>query len=283
MPLLQQIYHGWSVIYGDQKVVSDVAQLIGERAPDGMQHAHASLPFDREIRFEKVSFSYQPALPEVLSDLNLSIPKGSRIGVIGSTGSGKSTAMDLLLGLLQPTSGQITVDGCVLTESTRLAWQKFVAHVPQAIFLADSGFAENIAFGVERDSIDIERVREAARQAQLDDFICSCPLGYATRVGERGVRISGGQRQRIGIARALYRRATVLVFDEATSSLDSETEASVMQAIDALEKDLTIILIAHRLTTLKGCDVIYRLDAGRIVGSGSYESMCRETENSTSR
>ena len=212
-----------------------------------------------------VSFRYQPQLPLVLRQFDLTIPKGARVGFIGTTGSGKSTAMDLLMGLLQPSTGQILVDNIPLAGRAQLAWQRNVAHVPQAIFLADATFAENIAFGVPTENIDLARVGQAAQRAQLAEFIESSPAGYAAMVGERGVRLSGGQRQRIGIARALYKQANVLVFDEATSSLDGETEAAVMQAIENLGRDLTIVLIAHRLTTLQCCDVIYRLEKGRIV------------------
>jgi ABC-type bacteriocin/lantibiotic exporter with double-glycine peptidase domain len=273
MPLLQQSYQGWVYVAGNRQVLIDVVALLQQAVARETQAQVAPLPFEREIRLVKVSFRYQPHLPLVLHQLDLIIPKGARVGFIGTTGSGKSTAMDLFMGLLQPSAGQILVDNTPLIVSTRLAWQRNVAHVPQAIFLADASFAENIAFGVPVEQIDMERVRQAAQQAQIAQFIESFPEGYTDMVGERGVRLSGGQRQRIGIARALYKQANVLVFDEATSALDSETEAAVMQAIQSLGRELTIVLIAHRLTTLQGCDIIYRLDHGNVVSADGYDEL----------
>jgi ATP-binding cassette subfamily B protein len=273
MPLMQQIYQGWVYVAGNRQVLIDVVALLQQPVALETQNQAAQLPFEREIRLEKVSFRYQPQLPLVLHQLDLVIPKGARVGFIGTTGSGKSTAMDLLMGLLQPSKGQIYVDGVPLTGEARQAWHSNVAHVPQAIFIADASFAENIAFGIQDKQIDLVRVRQAAQQAQISEFIESNSEGYASMVGEQGVRLSGGQRQRIGIARALYKRAKVLVFDEATSALDSETESAVMQAIESLGRELTIVLIAHRLTTLQSCDIIYKLDKGHIVSIGGSEEL----------
>jgi ATP-binding cassette subfamily B protein len=274
MPLIQQIYQGWVLASGSQQVVQDVVDLLRQPIPAEASAPLARLPFERGIRLVGVSFRYRADLPFVLQAIDLSIPKGARIGLVGTTGSGKSTVMDLVMGLLQPSSGEILVDERPLRGPARLAWQQNIAHVPQAIFLADASFADNIAFGVPPGEIDLESVRQAAQQARIADFIESGPLGYQATVGERGVRLSGGQRQRIGIARALYKKATVLIFDEATSALDSETEAGVMQAIASLGRDLTIVMIAHRLTSLSLCDVIYRLDKGRIapdMGDGAAD------------
>lgn len=273
MPLLQQIYQGWVYVAGNRQVLIDVVALLQQPVPRETESQVAPLPFEQEIRLEKVSFRYQPQLPLVLHPVDLTIPKGARVGLIGITGSGKSTVMDLVMGLLQPSSGQILVDSTPLTGEARLAWQRNVAHVPQAIFLADSSFAENIAFGVPAEQIDLACVRQVAERAQIAEFIEGSPEGYAAMLGERGVRLSGGQRQRVGIARALYKQAKVLVFDEATSALDSETEAAVMHAIESLGRELTIVLIAHRLSTLQGCDVIYRLDKGRIVSEGTFNEL----------
>ncbi|MDO8772293.1 MAG: ABC transporter ATP-binding protein [Burkholderiaceae bacterium] len=273
MPLLQQTYQGWVGVASNRQVLIDVIALLQQPVAWETQTQVAPLSFDREILLQKVSFRYQPQLPLVLHQLELTIKKGARVGFIGTTGSGKSTLMDLLMGLLQPCTGQILVDNQPIIGVTRLAWQHNVAHVPQAIFLADASFAENIAFGIPARQVDMERVRQAAQQAQISEFIESSSEGYTAMVGERGVRLSGGQRQRIGIARALYKRVKVLVFDEATSALDVETEAAVMQAIESLGRDLTIVLIAHRLTTLKGCDLIYRMEKGKVVSSGSYEEL----------
>ena len=229
--------------------------------------------FEKLLEFSDVRFRYANSGPWVLDGLTLDIPRGSRIGFVGSTGSGKSTAMDLLMALLDPTEGEILVDHRPITGDGQRAWQRTIAHVPQTIYLADASIAENIAFGVSSSAIDHDRVREAAEQAQIAEFVEGRPGGYASMVGERGVRLSGGQRQRIGIARALYKRASVLIFDEATSALDNATEAAVLSAIENLDRELTILIIAHRLTTLQDCDKIVLLDSGRIVAQGTYDEM----------
>jgi len=202
--------------------------------------------------------------------LSLSIQKGSRIGFIGATGSGKSTLLDIIMGLLQPKNGGLEIDGVDVTEQNMRGWQAHIAHVPQAIFLADISIAENIAFGVPLEQIDNTQVRQAAQKAQIAQTIESWKRQYDTVVGERGVRLSGGQRQRIGIARALYKNADVIVFDEATSALDNNTERAVMEAIENLSDELTVIIVAHRLTTLKNCTQIVELENGQIKRIGSY-------------
>lgn len=274
MPLLQQLYGNWSVVAGSQMALNEVVKLLQQPLPED---AFTSLPepleFTGEIRFEDVSFRYASEGPWVLNGVDLTIPKGARIGFVGSTGSGKSTALDLLMSLLEPTQGKILVDGKTVGGEHRRAWQRTIAHVPQSIFLTDATIAENIAFGVPHEQIDYDSVRLAARRAHIAEFIEASPQGYNVIVGERGVRLSGGQRQRIGIARALYKKATVLVFDEATSALDSETENAVMQAIESLGSDLTVLIIAHRITTLRGCDTIYHLDKGKVVSSGTYQEL----------
>jgi ATP-binding cassette, subfamily B, bacterial PglK len=273
MPMLQQIYQGWAHIVGNKQVLIDVVELLQQPVALETQSRVAPLQFEREIRLEGVSFRYQPELPFVVDQLNLVIRKGARVGFIGTTGSGKSTTMDLMMGLLQPSTGRILVDNSTLTPTTRLAWQHDVAHVPQTIYLIDASFAENIAFAIPAEKIDMVRVRRAAQLAHISEYIESSSEGYATMVGERGIRLSGGQRQRIGIARALFKQAKVLVLDEATSALDSETEAAVMEAIEGLGRELTIVLIAHRITTLQGCDIVYRLEKGRIASVGSYQEL----------
>ena len=274
MPLLQQLYGNWSVVAGSQMALNDVVKLLQQPLPDD---AFTDLPepleFTGAIRFEDVSFRYASEGPCVLNDVDLTIPKGARIGFVGSTGSGKSTALDLLMSLLEPTQGKILVDGKTVGGEHRRAWQRTIAHVPQSIFLTDATISENIAFGVPPEQIDYDSVRLAARRAHIAEFIEASPQAYNVIVGERGVRLSGGQRQRIGIARALYKKATVLVFDEATSALDSETESAVMQAIESLGSDLTVLIIAHRITTLRGCDTIYQLDKGKVVSSGTYQEL----------
>jgi len=203
----------------------------------------------------------------------LTIKKGDRVGFVGPTGSGKSTLLDIVMGLLQPTDGAIQIDNQLITPDNQHLWQKHIGHVPQSIYLSDSSIEENIAFGVPKERIDFKRVKQAAEQAQIKDMIESLPQGYKTFVGEGGVRLSGGQRQRIGIARALYKRIDVIIFDEATSALDNETEEVVMNAIENLSKKLTILIIAHRLTTLKNCSYIVKLKDGAIKDIGSYQEM----------
>jgi ATP-binding cassette subfamily B protein len=207
-------------------------------------------------------------LPEVLKEVTLEIRPGERIGLIGTTGSGKSTLVDVVMGLLEPSSGRVLVDGADLHDANHperlLCWRATIAHVPQSIYLADCSIAENIAFGVPSHQIDMVRVRQAAEQAQIAAFIEASAQGYDSFVGERGIRLSGGQRQRIGIARALYKQANVLVFDEATSALDMATEKAVIDAVEGLSRSLTLVMIAHRLSTVAQCDRVIELDRGRV-------------------
>ena len=254
LPLLQLIYGGWIHIAATRQSLADVLELLSLPVEGADDASSAPLTFEREIALEAVSFRYVGDRPLVLHDITLTIRKGDRIGLVGKTGSGKSTITDLVMGLLHPTAGGIRIDGVALTAKNVRGWQAHIAHVPQAIYLADTTIAENIAFGVRGDRIDPNRVRDAARRAELAGFIESLPDGYETVVGERGIRLSGGQRQRIAISRALYKRASVLVFDEATSALDSETEAAVMGSIESLGRDLTLVIIAHRLSTVEMCD-----------------------------
>ena len=274
LPALQQIYAAWVNIAGNHASLADTIVLLDQPLPtELLQSARAPLLLQNAIRFNAVRFRYVDNGPWVLDGLNLVIAKGARVGFVGSTGSGKSTALDVLMGLLTPTEGEIMVDGQPLSGNRLRAWQQSIAHVPQSIYLTDATLAENIAFGLPPNTIDLDRVQQAARQAQIADFIESTPEGYQAYVGERGIRLSGGQRQRIGIARALYKQASVLVFDEATSALDNSTEQSVMDAIEGLSSDLTIVLIAHRLTTVRRCDTIVELEHGRVVAQGTYEQL----------
>ena len=227
------------------------------------------------IQFQQLSFRYNPEGPWVLRDLELTIKPGERMGFVGTTGSGKSTISDIILGLLTPTQGKFLAHGQDLKSAPEIApaWQQSVAHVPQSIYLSDASFTDNIAFGVPSEKIDQDRVRHAAKQAQIAELIESSKNGYATVVGERGMRLSGGQRQRIGLARALYKQAELLVLDEATSALDTGTEAKVMAAIEDLDRKVTVILIAHRLSTVQRCDRIVVLEQGRIAGLGSFNEL----------
>lgn len=278
LPAMQQAYAGWSSLRGDHVSLKDVVDLLNQPLPDyAHQSAPTPIPFKHHIAFSQVGFRYEPQSPWVFRNLNLTIPKGSRIGFIGTTGSGKSTLLDVVMSLLPPTEGTFEVDGQPITLANQRSWQAHIAHVPQAIFLSDSSISENIAFGVPKDQIDLDRVRLAAQQAQISEAIESWPQQYNTFVGERGIRLSGGQRQRIGIARALYKLADVIIFDEATSALDNDTEQSVMQAIESLSQDLTILIIAHRLSTLKNCTQIVELGNGGIKRIGTYSDIVAHT------
>lgn len=279
LPALQQGYSAWSGVQGNRAPMADTLALLDQAVPhDIMQPPPAPMAFSNDINFQNVSFRYSEDSPSVLSDISLNIPKGARVGFVGHTGSGKSTAIDVMMGLLSPTQGTLTVDGERIDERNVKAWQQAIAHVPQSIFLADSTMAENIAFGIPREKIDMDRVQQAARQAHIAEYIESQPDGYWAHVGERGVRLSGGQRQRIAIARAFYKQASVLVFDEATSALDNATEKSVMEAIDELSKELTIVIIAHRISTVSCCDIVYELGNGVIASQGSYRELIENSE-----
>ncbi len=265
LPSLQLIYSSWSGFRINLPALSSVLGYLEQPLAEAdLAPATAPLQFKSEIRFQKLSFQYGPDLPWVLRDVDLTIRPGERIGIVGETGSGKSTLVDLLMGLLEPTIGEFQVDGEPVRGEQLRRWRGAIAHVPQGIFLADASIAENIAFGVPKAAIDQARLEQACQQAQIAGLISTLEHGYATSVGERGVRLSGGQRQRIGIARALYKRAPVLVFDEATSALDQATETEVMTAIDALSTDLTIVMIAHRLSTLERCDRLLRVNQGQL-------------------
>ncbi len=225
------------------------------------------------IRLEDVSFRYAPDQPWALRGVSLRIPAGAAVGIVGVNGSGKTTLVDVIVGLLAPSEGRVEVDGCALDEANRTAWQSRIAYVPQNMFLLDSSIAQNIALGIPAADINRQRLVEAARLAQLDEFIKTLPSGYDHRVGERGIQLSGGQRQRIGIARALYREATVLVFDEATSALDGLTEQELMATLGRLRGRYTTILIAHRMNAVRSCDIIFELENGKVTGSGTYDGL----------
>jgi ABC-type multidrug transport system fused ATPase/permease subunit len=282
LPALQQAYGAWATIQGGHASLQDTLELLDQPLPDyADQPAAQPMPFRHYIRLNQLGFRYGAETPSILRQVDLTVAKGSRVGFIGATGSGKSTLLDIIMGLLEPTEGTLEIDGEPVTRANTRAWQAHIAHVPQAIFLADSTVEENIAFGVPNDKIVSKRVRQAAQQAQIAVDIERWPEQYRTFVGERGVRLSGGQRQRIGIARALYKQADVIIFDEATSALDHDTEEVVMHAIEALGKDVTLLIIAHRLTTLKNCNLIVELDKGGIKRTGCYQEIVNQSEVAT--
>ncbi len=274
LPTLQLIYASISSLRAGLSSLSDVLDLLEEPTDELLIKApNSHLPFKNKIELENLQFKYDSSGPLVLDGINLTIKKGDILGIIGSTGSGKSTLMDIIMGLLKPSSGRFVIDEIEVTDKNKYGWQSQLAHVPQSLFLSDSSILENIALGVPIEEIDTDLVIKSAKQAQIHKTISAWKDEYKTIVGERGVRISGGQRQRIGIARALYKKSSVIIFDEATSSLDSETEESVMQSIDRLDQDLTIIIIAHRLTTLKNCTNIIELSDGRIIRQDVYNKI----------
>ncbi len=273
LPLLQQAYHSWASVSGHSILVSEVVEVLRLPIPadTGAGRPIEPLPMRDKILVERVSFAYPGTRSVVLHDVILEISRGMILGVVGTTGGGKTTLADLIMGLIEPTDGRITVDGVPLVGEACLRWQRGIAHVPQAIFLADASIERNIAFGVVPEHIDQERVRHAASSAQLHDYVASLPHRYDTVVGERGIRLSGGQRQRLGIARAIYKGSPVLVLDEATSALDDVTEAAVMESLAELSGGgRTIIIIAHRLSTLAQCTRLVRIEDGRLSASGSY-------------
>jgi ATP-binding cassette, subfamily B, bacterial PglK len=231
----------------------------------------------QEIRLEEVSFRYAADQPWALKGVSLCIPARGAVGIVGVNGSGKTTLVDVIVGLLVPSEGRVEVDGSTLDQSNRAAWQSRIAYVPQNIFLLDSSIAQNIALGIPAADINRHRLLEAASLAQLDEFIKTLPAGYDHRVGERGIQLSGGQRQRIGIARALYRAATVLVFDEATNALDGLTEQELMATLGRLRGRYTTILIAHRMSTVRSCDIIFELENGKIADSGTYDGLLKSS------
>lgn len=237
------------------------------------------LPLTREIALQSVSFAYPQSERTALKGITLTIPARSTVGFVGPTGAGKSTIVDLILGLLEPQEGRLEVDGIPITRANVRNWQRSVGYVPQQIFLADESVAANIALGLPPEKIDMGAVERAAKMANLHDFIVNdLPKGYHTKIGDRGIRLSGGQRQRIGIARALYNEPDVLVLDEATSALDHDTERNVMAEIQHLAKSKTVIMIAHRLSTVENCDMVYRLEQGRIVDRGTFDLVIRRRE-----
>ena len=270
LPSLQSVYTSWASLRGFGNSILEVMKILDQPIEETLETNVSKIKTKFEtLNLKSVSFSYQNDARKTLSDISLDINKGELIGIVGTTGSGKSTLMDILMGLLKPNEGKIFLNGKSLYQKENKAllneWKKCISHVPQNIFLSDSSILENIAFGVPPEDIDIERVKRSAEKAQLSTFIENCTDGILTVVGERGIKLSGGQRQRIGIARALYKKSQVVFLDEATSALDINTEKELMKQLNQMTEDLTIIIIAHRLTTLKNCGVVLRVENGRLL------------------
>ena len=235
------------------------------------------LDFAREIHIDSLGYAYPGQKGNALHDITITIPKNASIGFVGASGAGKTTIVDVLLGLLTPTEGRVLVDGKDIHEGIS-AWQRKIGYIPQQIYLTDDTIRRNVAFGLPDEEIDDEAVWAALEAAQLRDLVEALPERLDAEVGEHGSRLSGGQRQRIGIARALYRRPEVLVMDEATSALDNQTERHFVEALDRLQGEHTMIVIAHRLSTVRGCDTLYMLDDGRLVAQGTYEELMQSSE-----
>ena len=260
MPMLQQVYASWVSISGGQLPLEDVLQVL-EMEARSIAKSKQDIIFNKKIEIQNLSYKYPNSKEWVLKIVNLEVPKGSRVGVVGRTGSGKSTLIDLIMGLLTPSQGVMKVDGVSIDHLLLTAWQSHIAHVPQDIFLMDGTIAENVALTYNISGIDEHRLRDALKKSQLLDYVNNLPNGFNARVGERGQWLSGGQRQRIGIARALYKGADVIVFDEATSALDEKTESEIIDEISAMNNQVTIFMIAHRVETLNRCNLIIEVDA----------------------
>ena len=276
MPALNQLFTSAAQIQVRKSMLLNISNSLTEASaqPADLRPPAERLSLRREIKLKNVTYTYSKAERPSLRGLSLTLPARKTFGFVGKTGAGKTTAVDLILGLLQPDNGEIEVDGVAITGANVRAWKRSIGYVAQQIFLADDTVASNIAFGVPDDKIDMAAVERAARTAMVHDFIVGkLPQGYRTMVGERGVRLSGGERQRIGIARALYHDPDVLVLDEATSALDNVTERAVMDAIHSIGRSKTVILIAHRLTTVRACDSIFVLEEGGLGAQGTYEEL----------
>ena len=275
MPALQLMFSSVTLFKASASVLDSLSLKFAEISSHKIEHySDNRLHLNKEILLSNIDFTYEGASKKAVSDLKMKIVANQITGIIGSTGSGKTTTIDLILGLLKPDKGSLYVDGLKVNESNIRQWQKSIGYVPQQITLIDDSVAANIALGISPEEIDMDAVKFAAKVANVHDFIISeLNDGYDTKVGENGVRLSGGQRQRIGIARALYTKPDVLVLDEATSALDNETEQVVMEAVNNLGHQVTIIIIAHRLSTLTKADIIYKLDKGRIHSYGGYADL----------
>jgi ABC-type multidrug transport system fused ATPase/permease subunit len=284
LPALQQIFHGVVKIRGDRAAFTRIAADLRAarhrpRKPVRSEDAATWQGRPREkIELKDVQFGYTGDRPLAIRAADLTIPAGATVAFVGPSGSGKTTLAELILGLLAPTAGVIEVDGIALSSSNRADWQSTVAYVPQHAFLFDASLAENVALATEIERIDVDRLRDALRLARLEEFVGTLPHGPLEIVGERGIRLSGGQRQRVGIARALYRRASLLVLDEPTSALDGLTESEVMETMEGLRGQCTIILIAHRTSTVRRCDLIFELSGGALVAAGTYAQLARQSE-----
>ena len=279
MPALQNIYGAVTKLRFAGPAIDSLHKDLMSLQPANPHQAMAAMSLIQAITLNQIQYSYPNAPQPALKDLSLTIPAKRTVGLVGATGSGKTTTVDLILGLLEAQEGALEVDGQAITEQNRRAWQRAIGYVPQQIYLADDTVAANIAFGLDAKDIDQAAVERAAKIANLHEFVVNeLPQQYQTTVGERGVRLSGGQRQRIGIARALYHNPQVLILDEATSALDNLTEQAVMEAVHNLGHEITIILLAHRLSTVKACDTTFLLEKGELRAQGTFDELTQANE-----
>ena len=280
MPALQQTYAALAQLTFVSPSLDALSDEIINLKPFNSNQAQGVLSFNKEITLKNIHYNYPNSSRTALKDLNLSIPAKSTVGLVGSTGCGKTTTVDIILGLLEAQKGTLEVDGKIISKQNSRAWQRSIGYVPQHIYLSDDTVTANIAFGEDPKDVNQEAVKKASEIANLHEFVINeLPKNYQTTIGERGVRLSGGQRQRIGIARALYRNPQVLILDEATSALDNQTEKTVMDAVNNIGKDITIILIAHRLSTVKKCNKIFLLEKGELKNQGTFEELIKMNDN----
>ena len=275
MPSINRLLMATQTLIFNRSIIASVYRDFLLDAPE-VNSAQRVEPFAKQLELKDVSFRYPTAATPSLQNVSLVVRRGEAVGFVGPSGAGKSTLVDVILGLFAPTSGVVSVDGSDVHQNLR-NWQNQIGYVPQAIYLTDDTLRRNVAFGLNDENIDDDLVREAIRLAQLEEFVATLPDGLQTVVGERGVRLSGGQRQRIGIARALYHKPSVLVLDEATSSLDTPTEHGVMQAVQALQGSKTVIIVAHRLSTVEYCDRLYRIEDSRITEEGTFAEVVQRS------
>lgn len=274
LPMLQQGYKGITVIKSSYASFKDVVDLLQQPLPNYLSDKNkVQVTFNKEIILSNLSFRHSDNTPWVLKNIDLNIKKGSVIGIVGETGSGKSTLVDIIMGLIKPTKGNLIIDDKLIDNDNKKSWQLHIAHVPQNIYLLDSSIEQNIAFGESKEDVDINKIKSALKMSQIDNMVDFDKENFSSSTGERGIKLSGGQRQRVGIARAFYKNSEVLVLDEATSALDETTEKKIMESIDSLDKKLTVIIIAHRLSTLKNCDYIYKISNSKIERVKSFENL----------
>jgi ATP-binding cassette, subfamily B, bacterial PglK len=283
LPLIQQVYRTWSLLRGAQKILDDTLAYFDLENPEIPPDASSavSIKFNNEIVFKNLSYAHSGSDKLIFKNLSITLPQGQMIGIVGETGSGKSTFLDIFMGLLTPTSGKILIDGTALNAKNTHYWRKEIAHVPQSIFLSDTTIRENIAYNVPSNQIDTTIIAKRAKLAELHKFILNLGNGYNTFVGELGIKFSGGQRQRLGIARALYKDRNVLILDEATSALDNKTEAAVIKNIRDAQKSTTILMVAHRIESLKYCDTILQIEGGKANILGSFDQYVANIKTDT--